>query len=456
MSAARLRESIFTPSAESLIRSGPDRASAGSGTSGAAAMETAMARPTSSRPLSCASASTACCAFPYRTVAETHSASGVGLGATETRSSAPKGSKTARKSSSPTSQCTLSTLSSHDRGGGGGQRRAAGKRRRQRDVGPCGVRVRNGSRSTTHPHGVVRRLRLSRRRAFFAGEKAEAVGARPCFLGSFFLRRPFHLPRRVFLRLARLDHDHLVPQDLARARQRGLHGALLRELDVCHALARGRVPVVDDAHVVHRPRRGEELEDLPLIRLRGQVVGEHRARVPLERLQLATLAFHLALLPSAFPHRLAIGALGAGLAAVAPPRRPGPRSGRPAVAPVPPSASPGSVPAVPGPRPVAVPSVAAVTRPVPPVAGRGRSLVPVAFHPAVVRGRRVDASGRRHLPDDASSFDRSPTTATRRSRSPTFPLEMCVRADQPHRSCFRGRACRDDASRDGLWGVVSW
>ena len=161
-----------------------------------------------------------------------------------------------------------------------------------------------------------------------------------------------------------------------------------------------------------------------------------------------------ALLPSAFESP-SIGALGAGLAAVAPPRRPGPRSGRPAVAPVPPSASPGSVPAVPGPRPVAVPSVAAVTRPVPPVAGRERSLVPVAFHPAVVRERRVDASGRRHLPDDASSFDRSPTTATRRSRSPTFPLEMCVRADQPHRSYFRGRACRDDASRDGLWGGVS-
>ena len=42
-------------------------------------------------------------------------------------------------------------------------------------MGPRGFRVRNGSRSTTHPRGVVRRLRLSRRRLrLFAGEKAEA------------------------------------------------------------------------------------------------------------------------------------------------------------------------------------------------------------------------------------------------------------------------------------------
>lgn len=65
-------------------------------------------------------------------------------------------------------------------------------------------------------------------------------------------------------------------------------------LNVREPLGFPGVAVHDDAHILNRPRLGEEFKQVPLICFQGQVVGKDCADVPVELLQFPLL---LPLLP---------------------------------------------------------------------------------------------------------------------------------------------------------------
>mmetsp|Transcript_44573 Transcript_44573/g.113908 ORF Transcript_44573/g.113908 Transcript_44573/m.113908 type:complete len:708 (-) Transcript_44573:7-2130(-) len=95
------------------------------------------------------------------------------------------------------------------------------------------------------------------------------------------------LPRHVLLRLRGLHHDGLPVERLPGERQRVADLQLVRHLDVGKALGALGVAVGNDADVCDGARLGEELEDVAVVRLGVHVVRKHRARVALQRLQLA-------------------------------------------------------------------------------------------------------------------------------------------------------------------------
>ena len=217
------------------------------------------------------------------------------------------------------------------------------------------------------------RLRVDRRRGRRGIGRAERLQLE-------LLLRLLSLPRDVLLSLASLDHHHLVLEHLPGQRECIGDGRLVRELDVRHALAPRRVPVVDDANVVDSSGVVEELVDVALVRLGGEVVREHRAGIPIELLELSLLALQLPLLLTTLALRLALFA--GHLPPVVAIARSGPRSAR-GPAPPTPVAIPAPIPAV---RPAsvsAVPSAVPGIVPVPPV--------PVALLPARTGGGIVIA-----------------------------------------------------------------